>query len=159
MLSKWDKRFLELSAHVASWSKDPSTKCGTVITDNKRIISLGFNGFPQGVDDSNDRLNDRDLKYRMVLHAEVNALSFANRALDGCSIYVWPIPPCSRCAAQIIQRGIKRVISIVPPKDKLVRWSNDIEISKVMFDEAGVKIDLCDDIALITKLFDTYSNK
>lgn len=139
---KWDLRFLEMAKLVASWSKDPSTKCGAVITRGKQIVSSGFNGFPQGVDDTLERLHNRELKYAMVLHAEVNALNFAFQDLSGCSIYVYPMPPCSRCAAQIIQRGITRVVAVRPTKEMYERWGNDIKIANQMYSESGVDLTL-----------------
>lgn len=135
---KWTKRFLGLASHIAEWSKDPSTKCGAVITRGNMIVSLGFNGFPSGVYDCEDRLEDRELKYKMVLHAEINALLFANTNLSDCTLYVVPMPPCSRCAAQIIQAGIKKIVTVSPPEDKLERWEDDFRIADIMYYEAGV---------------------
>lgn len=137
---KWDKRFLNLAKHISKWSKDPSTQCGAVITQGKRIISLGFNGFPQGIKDSTERLEDREIKYRLVLHAEQNALSFASCDLSDCTIYVYPMPPCSRCAAQIIQAGIKRIITKRPSADKLERWQVDFDLASEMYKETGIEI-------------------
>ena len=56
MLDKWDMRFLALAEHISEWSKDPSTQVGAVITHSrsKRVISLGFNGFPAGVEDTEE---------------------------------------------------------------------------------------------------------
>ena len=63
-LNKWDDRFLKLAELVSTWSKDPSSKVGAVIVDDKnRVISLGFNGLPRGVEDTKERLNTRELKY------------------------------------------------------------------------------------------------
>ena len=138
-MANWDKRFLDLAQHISGWSKDPSTQCGAVVTDGKRIISMGFNGFPQGVGDTSERLDNRETKYRLVLHAEQNALSFANRDLSGCTIYVYPMPPCSRCAAQIIQAGIKRIVTQRPDADKLERWQEDFELANEMYRETGVE--------------------
>ena len=134
----WDDRFLKLAEHVAGWSKDPSTKCGAVITRDKRVISMGFNGFPQGVEDTDERLNNRDLKYKMVIHAEVNALMFAKQSVEGCTIYVWPMHPCSRCATQIIQAGITRVVSIEPTPALVERWGGDMRLAQEMYEEALV---------------------
>ena len=72
---KWDRRFMEMARLVASWSKDPSSKVGAVITRGKFVVSVGFNGFPQGVVDSEERLTNRELKYPMILHAEINAIT------------------------------------------------------------------------------------
>jgi dCMP deaminase len=73
---------LGMAVHVAKLSKDPSTKVGAVILDSKRrIVSGGYNGFPRGVEDSDERLNNRETKLRMTIHAERNALSFATAQL------------------------------------------------------------------------------
>lgn len=71
---KWHHRFLSLAKHVAGWSKDPSTKVGCVIAKDKRIVSVGYNGFPEGIRDTYERLNNRELKYQIVQHAEENAI-------------------------------------------------------------------------------------
>lgn len=138
-MNKWDYKFLDLAGFVSKWSRDPSTKVGAVITDNdNRIISIGYNGFPKGVKDDN-RLKDRKLKYEMIVHAEVNALLFANTSVDGCTIYTWPFMPCSRCASLVIQSGITKVISM---KNKDSRWDENFELSKKMFLESGVKLEI-----------------
>ena len=62
-MNKWDNRFLNLAKHISTWSRDPSTQVGAVIVDNKkRIISVGFNGLAQGVEDLDEVLNNRELK-------------------------------------------------------------------------------------------------
>tara|TARA_B100001778_G_scaffold263802_1_gene224532 strand:+ start:25 stop:453 length:429 start_codon:yes stop_codon:yes gene_type:complete len=136
--TKWDERFIELAKLVGSWSKDPSTQVGAVIVDQKnRIVSVGYNGFPQKISD-NDRLNDRDKKYNVIVHAEANAILFANRDLSGCTIYTYPFQPCSSCSGLIIQSGIKRVVTV---RDDNPRWKKDFYISEQMLTEAGVHID------------------
>jgi dCMP deaminase len=136
-LNKWDRRFLGLAAHVAAWSKDPSTQVGAVVTDGKRVVSLGFNGFPQGLSDDH-RLHDRETKYSLVLHAEENALLFSAADLTGGTIYVYPLPPCSRCAAKIIQSGITRVVTTIP--EDLSRWEESVALTRTIFDEVGVEM-------------------
>ncbi len=132
---KWDYRFLQLAQLVAGWSKDPSTQVGAVIVDDDyRIVSVGYNGFPKKIVD-NFRLNDRKIKYDIVVHAEANALLFANKPVDGCTIYTWPFEPCPRCAGLIIQAGIKRVVSF---QNKNTRWEEDFKLSRNLFCEAGV---------------------
>lgn len=120
---------------MSGWSKDPSTKVGTVIArPDKSICSVGFNGLPMGVEDTAERLNDRALKYPMTLHGEVNALSFArDQSLEGYTLYNVPFMPCSRCAGQIIQKKITRVVA---PWSDNPRWSEDFEIAMKMFSEA-----------------------
>lgn len=138
---KWDLRFLQLAALVATWSKDPSTKVGAVIVDEKnRVISLGYNGFARGVEDRPDMLEHRGTKLKGTLHAEDNAILFARRDLTGCTIYTYPLPPCGTCASRIRQVGINRVVSI-PPEDRSLaeRWQDDLEFAKHVYGE-GVEV-------------------
>jgi dCMP deaminase len=113
---------------------------GAVIVDgNNRIVSIGFNGFPQGVEDSEERLVDRETKYDIIVHAEANALMFASKSVEGCTLYTWPFQPCSRCAGLIIQSGITRVVSVVHSDE---RWKKNFEISRKLLQEAHVRLDL-----------------
>lgn len=141
-LKKWDPRFLEMAELVSQWSKDPSTKVGAVIVDpeTQRIVSLGYNGFPQRVADTAERLELRETKYDLVIHAEMNALQFAERSVKGCTLYVYPLPPCIRCATQIIQAGIKRVVA---PSSWPERWDASIQSTFKLFDEVGIEVSLC----------------
>ena len=109
MSDKWDIRFLDLAEHISAWSKDPSTKVGCVIVgEDREIRSTGFNGFPRGIDDDEERLHNRDLKYPLICHAEENAIMHAARigvSLKGSVAFVtWP--PCSRCARSLLESGI-----------------------------------------------------
>lgn len=134
----WDKWMLGLSEYVSSASKDPSTKVGAVIVDKKRrIVSLGYNGFPIGIDDSIERLENRDIKYKLIVHAERNALLFSRSDLVGCTIYTWPFMPCSTCASLIIQSGISRVVSF---KSENPRWKDEFSLSESLFKESSVSL-------------------
>ena len=95
---------------VAGWSKDPSSKVGAVITRGKFVVAVGFNGFPQGIADTSERLNNREIKYPTILHAEVNAVLSARQDLHGCTLYATPYLPCPQCAAVIVQSGIARIV-------------------------------------------------
>lgn len=139
---KWDRRFIELAKHISSWSKDPSTQAGAVITDTKRrVISMGYNGLAQGVEDLHERLHNRDIKYKMFVHAERNAIIFAHQSLENCTLYVWPFMTCGACAAMVIQTGIKRVVA---PYSENERWVHEFELAKAQFKEAGVELCLLD---------------
>ena len=132
---EWDKRFLAMAELVAGWSKDPSTKVGAVIVDDRRrVVSVGYNGFPVGVSDDS-RLDIRETKYKIVVHAECNALLFAPKDLTNCTIYTHPFMPCPQCAGMIIQSGIGRVVSYESDNG---RWKEDFELSRHMFKEANV---------------------
>ena len=142
MSSKWDERFIELAKHISQWSKDPSTKVGcVVIGEDREIRSTGFNGFPRGIADDSERLEDRELKYPLICHAEDNAIMHAARigvSLKGCVAYVtWP--PCTGCSRSLIQAGI---VEVVYPKDIDVpeRWEKDFAMSVAMMEEAGIKV-------------------
>lgn len=140
-LENWDIRFLDLCKLVSTWSKDPSTKVGAVIVDeNRRIVSIGFNGLPAGVEDTPERLVDRDNKLHMVVHGDANAILFAQRDLRGCTMYTYPFHPCARCAGLIIQSGIISVISPEAPEEVETRWGDSLSVAREMFDEAGVEL-------------------
>lgn len=142
-MNKWDDRFLALAEHVSHWSKDPSTQCGAVIVDkNNRIISLGYNGFPRGVEDQTSLLENREEKYPRTIHAEVNAILFANADLQGSTLYCYPLPPCAPCAAVIIQVGIQKVVSCQLLEGDEKRWEESIFRAMRMFHEAGVILNL-----------------
>ena len=135
-MTDWNKRFLDLCDHVATWSKDPSTKLGSVIVDSKkRVISVGYNGFPRGVDDRHDRYDDRPTKYLFVAHAERNALDNAPMMVDNCTMYV-TLLPCNECAKSIIQKGITTVVTYRPEREDVFNWN----ITLAMFNEAGVNV-------------------
>jgi dCMP deaminase len=142
---KWHQRYLELARHVASWSRDPSTKCGAVIIrPNKTIASVGFNGFPRGVSDAEELYLDREVKYSRVIHAEQNAILNASENLSRFSMYVWPPghgPTCDRCAAHVIQAGITQVYHFHKfDAAHHARWGLAITRGLIMYGEAGVSV-------------------
>lgn len=138
-MTDWDARFIRFAREVATWSKDPSTQVGAVIVDSaRRVVSTGFNGLPRGVDDTPERLQNRDVKLRLTLHAEHNAVLFARRALEGCTLYSTR-PCCAQCAAVIIQSGLTRVV--IDGVDVEVfrnRWREDCDLAEQILHEAGV---------------------
>lgn len=134
---RWDTRYLKLAREVASWSKDPSTQVGSVaVNDLKQVISLGYNGMARGIRDD-ERLHDRELKYKMILHAEQNVLLNATQCLRHSTVYVWPFMPCSTCAAVLIQAGVTRVVSV---KNDTERWQDSFKLTASLFAEAGVTL-------------------
>lgn len=139
--TKWDIRYLELAKLVASWSKDPSTQTGAVIVrpDNS-VASVGYNGFPKGIDDSPERYEDREVKYSYIVHCEMNAVLSAHSHVKGNTLYTWPFFSCDRCCMHMIQAGITRVVAPSCPPDKQERWGATLEESKSRFREAGVEV-------------------
>ncbi len=136
-MNKWTQRFLELAKHVSEWSYDPRTKVGCVIVDNKkRVVSIGYNGFPRGVRDIESRYEHRETKHLFVAHAERNALDNAPHSVEGCTMYV-PLKPCAECAKSIVQKGIAKVVTYKPDRDGTgFNWY----ITDVIFKEAGVEV-------------------
>lgn len=147
---RWDSHFLHLSLQIALMSKDPATQVGAIIVGpDREIRSSGFNGFPRGIVDSDDRLNDRNVKLQLIVHAEVNAILNAARigtTLKGTTLYlsatdhtgmVWSGPPCTRCTVEIIQSGIIEIVAR-PFKRVASKWKEDIETSRKILQEAGI---------------------
>lgn len=139
MTGKWDQRFLALAAHVATWSKDPSSQVGAVIVrPDKSIASLGFNGFPRGLSDDEALYNDRESKYARVVHAEMNAVLSAHEPVRGYTLYC-SHPVCDRCAVHLIQTGIARIVWPLEIAEEFRgRWAESTRRSIALFSEAGI---------------------
>ena len=139
---KWNVRFLNLAKHVSEWSKD-TTKVGAIIVDpqTKQVVGMGYNGFPRGVDDSDNRIGDRDTKLKLVVHAELNAILNSNKSVRGCHIYIYPtmMEPncCPECAKAIVQSGITYVYGF-SNNNLNPRWQDLAEYSTILLKESGV---------------------
>ncbi|MDR2760786.1 MAG: hypothetical protein LBB09_02980 [Rickettsiales bacterium] len=108
MLS-WDQYFMNIAKEVAKKSKDPSTKVGCVMVDkSNRPISFGYNGFIMGCDESL-MTHERPFKDMLTIHAEMNALIFAKRDVEGCKMYVTHAS-CDNCLKHMLQAGIREII-------------------------------------------------
>ena len=126
-----------LAQHVAMWSKDPRTKVGAVlVNETKQVLSVGYNGFPRGVFDMPNRYEDRPTKLMFVAHAERNALDNCFTDTRGSTLYV-TLPPCNECVKSIIQKGVKRIVSLTSD----ARPQDNSDVAMQMLVEAGVQID------------------
>lgn len=136
---KWDDRFLDLAAHVATWSKDPSTKVGAVLVgSSKTQVALGYNGFPPGLEDSTKRLTDRATRLRYTLHAERNVLDNAAFPTKGATLYTTH-PPCNLCALSIASKGIRRVVCAPTDPSFASRWAEEIILSREILREVDIE--------------------
>ena len=141
----WDEFYIGMCLHVSKKSKDKSTKLGAVIVGaNHEVLSIGFNGFPRGVDDELDRYHERPTKYLVTEHAERNAIFNCARqgiALEGTTMYLPFEPtPCARCARAVIQSGIKQIIGTdVKFTGKGKQWDKDLALALEMLDMAGIE--------------------
>lgn len=141
-MNKWDRRYLDLAALVSSWSKDPSTKTGAVIVrPDNTILSVGYNGFPKRMDDSERFYLDRDVKYSRIVHCEMNAAIHAPESIKGCTLYTYPFLTCDRCFVHMVQMGIVRVVAPVCPPDKRERWEPAFQRVREYAKEAGVSVE------------------
>lgn len=137
--SKWDKRFMDLAKHIATWSKDKSTGVGAVIVnDKKKVLSLGFNGFARGVNDDVESRHTRPEKNHYVIHAERNALDESETSLVGATIYC-TFFTCATCAHGIIQKGLKKVVAPEPDWNA-ERYAETQRHAMKMYEEAGVEV-------------------
>lgn len=140
LTQKWVDRFFDRAKEVSTWSKDPSTQVGCVAVKNRRTVSEGYNGFPEGVNDDESRYADAELKYKLIVHAELNAVFNAAQegvSLKGADVFIHGLPCCHECAKGLIRAGVKKVwMKHGPMKEK---WRESFEYSKLMFDEAGVE--------------------
>lgn len=136
-MSIWRKRFLALAEHVATFSKDPSTKVGALAVDrSRRILETGYNGLPRGVEDKPERM-ERPAKYLWTSHAEENLVAHAARdRLCGSTVYVTHLC-CARCARSLINAGVAEVV-VGDGATSMPQEEFDVAIK--MFEEAGVTL-------------------
>ena len=138
---KWDVRYLNLAKNISQWSKDPSSKIGCVaVGDKGQVLAQGYNGFPRGIVDHEERYFDRETKYKYIVHGEMNTIfnaSYNGVSLNRSTMYVYGLPTCSNCALGIIQVGVARVI--MPEQEIPDKWKESWELTKILFEEAGVE--------------------
>ncbi len=140
--TKWDTRFIKVAKHVASWSKDPSTKCGAVLVrDNNTIASLGYNGLPKGAEDKPEYYLDRSEKYPRIIHSEWNAMQHCRDAdIEGYRVYAWPLPPCGQCTSSLLQKKIGDVVCQKSPEEQMKRWGDSFSLASDMLHQRKTKV-------------------
>ena len=132
----WKKMFVEIAKVVAQRSADPHTQVGAVLVKNNCVIGVGYNGEPKGFHFDFDWNSPE--KYPYVIHAEMNAISNANRNgvdCNGADIYL-TLSPCHDCIKLLIQHGIKNVYYLKEYKDidltkKIVENTDGIRLIKL----------------------------
>lgn len=136
--AKHEKFLRTAEAIAAIWSKDPSSKVGAVaVGQQPNQVAWGFNGFPPGIADTPERLNDREQKYKLVRHAEPNAISNAMFPVE--TLYVTR-HPCDRCALEILAARTIREVYYVIHDDFETRWADSCAQSRAYLEEGGVKL-------------------
>ena len=143
MTQNHDKQMLRRAKAASFWSKDPSTRIGAVVHCAGQVLGRGHNGFPPGIAED-ERMNDREQKYELVVHAEMRALISAGRAAHGGTLYLWGFkgPPCTNCTKHLIEAGIRRVVASGTPTPE--RWAESLRKSEAMLAEAGILFETYD---------------
>lgn len=130
---------MTIAETVSFWSKDPSTKVGAVIVSpDKQILATGYNGFPRGFDDSEHLYNDRENKYKNIIHAEQNAILNAlyhGVLVKDSYLFVHGLPVCSSCAKHCIQAGIKYFV--INEKHYPQNWKEEWNQSQIMIKKSN----------------------
>jgi dCMP deaminase len=131
---------MDLARHVGGWSKDRSRQVGCiVVASDNSIRSIGFNGFPRGLNDDHDARHERPSKYLWTEHAERNAIYAAARngiSLAGCRMYL-PWFPCVDCARAVVQAGIAELVCLEPDFTD-PQWGDGFRVSIDLMSEAGL---------------------
>lgn len=162
---EWDEYFMNIAEVVATKSKDPSSKMGCVIVDqNKRVVSMGYNGLLQGSDESKMTLSERPMKYYFAIHSEMNAVIFARRDLTGCTVYN-RVATCENCLKYCLQAGIKRFVyrelrvhsHTTDPKHSMTNVETDEAIIRLLSSMPDVKtLNLSNGKTYIQDILDSY---
>ncbi len=158
----WDVYFMSIAKLSAMRSKDPNTQVGAcIVGDDNRILSIGYNGAPNGFEDSKFPWGREgeylETKYPYVVHAERNAIlnyRGSRKDMEGARIYV-DLFPCNECAKEIIQSGIKEVVYL---SDKYAD-TDGIKASKRLFDECGITYRQLDEESQISLKINLSNNE
>lgn len=140
IMADFFEQWLTKAEEIAQNSADPDCKVGAVIVNNSNeILSIGYNNFPEAIDQCETIYSNKTRKLYRVLHAEIRAILDSTVSLKNSTIYVTPLHPCSQCAAAIIHSGIKRVV-IKWNKSSGKTWAENFTESSKMLQEANVDV-------------------
>jgi dCMP deaminase len=134
-----------MAKYMSTASKDPSTKTGAVIVrPDKSVCSVGFNGFPSGMEDKKEWYDNREEKYSRIVHCEVNAEIFAREPIKGYTLYTYPFLSCDRCFATLSQAGITRFVAPECPEHLKDRWESYFKVVRERAKSMGIIVDELD---------------
>lgn len=145
--NRWKRYFTSILLATKDMSKDKQTKVGSLLidTENKVVVSSGYNGLPRSVLDKEERLT-RPLKYSYTIHSEVNCILTAMKnknCVEGLTM-LCTLAPCCHCTAVIVQSGIKQIVC--PPFDlNHVSCGDGYKASMEMLKESGVDVIILDE--------------
>jgi dCMP deaminase len=152
----WTDYFLGLAKVVAERSHDIHTKHGCIITDpNHRILGVGYNGFPKGMNDSL-LPKSRPEKYNWMIHAERNALANCVIRPDNGIAYVTG-QCCNDCIMSLWQEGVVEVYMANQHGTKLFD-ANAKDRFDLFVEQTKIKIHYIDaNLSWIQEIFTTNS--
>lgn len=131
-----DELFMQVALLFAEQSTCNRGHVGTVIVQDNRIVSCGYNGSPPGHDHCLDVGCDPADGCLRTIHAEANAIHWAARtgvSLLGATMYATHAP-CLTCAQAIAASGIKRFVYLNGYRlERLdVLWGSGIGVYRVV---------------------------
>lgn len=139
----WDNFYLHLADEISYRSKDRSAKIGAVLVKDNAILSMGYNGFPRGLNDDVEERHARPAKYSYTEHGERNAIYNAARhgiATLGSTMYTQGVP-CADCSRAVIQAGVKKLVVRWQANEKIFpAWIESCAKGREMLEEAGVEV-------------------
>ncbi len=113
-----------------------------LVNEHNHVIATGYNGFPEGCNDSLALYINRKAKYQRVVHAEVNAILIAGHRARGCRLYTYPsfANPniCCECCKVAIQSGIRAVVGYEAVNGIRKDWEESLNAARSMMCEAGI---------------------
>jgi len=136
-------KLISIAKSYAQLSKD-SVKVGAILCDEEGgILSAGFNGFPRGVADLQERYDDADTRDRLIVHAEVNALLQAARtgaSTQGSTLVVWGRTVCAECAKAAVQAGVVKILMPKIQPEQSLKWTMHRQWTRLITAEASVEL-------------------
>lgn len=139
-----DADYMRAAIRASVASTDRSRKVGCVIVNDLGIVAEGYNAFPVGVMDVEER-HARPEKYFWTEHAERSAIYEAAKngvSLRDSTIYV-PWFPCMDCARAIALSGVKEIVAVRPDLSD-PKWGPDFQRVETFFREVGVEVRFVD---------------
>lgn len=123
----WDEYFMNMAHVVKTRSKDPKMQVGAVLVSLKdhRIISTGYNSVKSGLNDAEIDWTDRDRIKDIVIHAETNAILYAQSKFEDAVLYITH-SPCNECLKLLSATKIKKIVYDNQYRD----FSKTIELCK-----------------------------
>ena len=129
----WDQYFMSIAILASVRSSCNRLNVGCVLVKNKRVISMGYNGFLPGAKHNSIIKNNHE---QATVHAEQNAISdAANRgiSIDNCIAYITHYP-CINCFKILSASGIKKILY-------LEDYKNDDTIQQIISDGVDIVIE------------------